>query len=133
MISDLGKIIPKYTCILSDVIVLSGNKDIVWVIILEVIKAWFPRTMFLTKIICHRNFGNEFAFTHSKDYLYCLANLSLSQILEMKLRHRIEFTRAFFFCDEPTLSKKSCPWKPGLTDSARITKMLIVILRHRIS
>ena len=27
----------------------------------------------LMKIICHRNFGNEFAFTHSKDYLYYLA------------------------------------------------------------
>ena len=24
---------------------------------------------FLTKIICHRNFGNEFAFTHNNDYL----------------------------------------------------------------
>ena len=24
----------------------------------------------LTKIICHRNFGHEFVFTHSKDYLY---------------------------------------------------------------
>ena len=24
----------------------------------------------LTKIICNRNFGNELAFTHSKDYLY---------------------------------------------------------------
>ena len=24
----------------------------------------------LTKILCHRNFGNEFVFTHSKDYLY---------------------------------------------------------------
>ena len=24
----------------------------------------------LIKTICHRNFGNEFAFTHSKDYLY---------------------------------------------------------------
>ena len=24
----------------------------------------------LTKILCHRKFVNEFAFTHSKDYLY---------------------------------------------------------------
>ena len=34
----------------------------------------------LTKIICHRNFDNEFAFTHSKDYLYYLARSPLSQI-----------------------------------------------------
>ena len=34
----------------------------------------------LTKIICHRNFGNEFAFTHCKYYLYYLARSPLSQI-----------------------------------------------------
>ena len=37
---------------------------------------------FLTKIICHRNFGNEFAFTHSKD----LAHSSLSQIFGARWR-----------------------------------------------
>ena len=36
----------------------------------------------LTKIICHRNFGNEFALTHSKDYLYYLAPSPLSQIFD---------------------------------------------------
>ena len=36
---------------------------------------------FLTKIICHRNFDNEFALTHSKDYLYYLARSPLSQIV----------------------------------------------------
>ena len=36
----------------------------------------------LTKIICHRNFDNEFAFTHSKDYLYYLALSPLSQIFD---------------------------------------------------
>ena len=36
----------------------------------------------LTKIICHRNFGNEFAFTRSKDYLYYLAGSPLSQIFD---------------------------------------------------
>ena len=43
-------------------------------------------TFSLTKIICHRNFGNEFAFTHSKDcmymYLYYLARSPLSQIFD---------------------------------------------------
>ena len=38
--------------------------------------------VFFDKIICHRNFGNEFAFTHSKDYLYYLARSSLSQIFD---------------------------------------------------
>ena len=36
----------------------------------------------LTKIICHRNFDNEFAFKQSKDYLYYLARSSLSQIFD---------------------------------------------------
>ena len=36
----------------------------------------------LTKIICHRNFGNEFVFTHSQDYLYHLARSPLSQIFD---------------------------------------------------
>ena len=36
----------------------------------------------LTKILYHRNFGNEFAFTHSKDYLYYLARSPLSQIFD---------------------------------------------------
>ena len=60
-------------------------------------KAWFPRTMFyLTKIICRRNFVSEFAFTHSKDYLY-YANFAhlCHRYLTMKLRHIIEFTRAY--------------------------------------
>ena len=57
----------------------------------------------LTKIICHRNFCNEFAFTHSKDCLYMyylapgLSSLTFChKYLTMKLRHRIEFTRAYF-------------------------------------
>ena len=36
----------------------------------------------LTKILCHRNFGNKFVFTHSKDYLYYLARSPLSQIFD---------------------------------------------------
>ena len=36
----------------------------------------------LTNIICHRNIGNEFPFTHSKDYLHYLARSSLSQIFD---------------------------------------------------
>ena len=36
----------------------------------------------LSKILCHRNFGNNFVFTHSKDYLYCLARSPLSQIFD---------------------------------------------------
>ena len=36
----------------------------------------------LTKILCHRNFGNEFVFTNSKDYLYYLARPPLSQIFD---------------------------------------------------
>ena len=36
----------------------------------------------LTKIICHRNFVNDFAFTHNKDYLYFIARSSLSQIFD---------------------------------------------------
>ena len=45
----------------------------------------------LAKIFCHRNFGNEFAFTHSKD------SLARSPLSQMKLRHRIfNDTRAFF-------------------------------------
>ena len=36
----------------------------------------------LTNIICHRNFGNEFAFTHTKDYLYYLARSPFSQIFD---------------------------------------------------
>ena len=43
----------------------------------------FPTDNFsLTKIICHINFGNEFAFTHNKDYLYHLARSPLSQIFD---------------------------------------------------
>ena len=45
-----------------------------------------------SKIICQRNFGNEFVFTHSKDCLYYLARSPLT----MKLHHRIKFTRAYF-------------------------------------
>ena len=36
----------------------------------------------LSKIICHRNDGNEFVFTHRKDYLYYLARSSLSQLCD---------------------------------------------------
>ena len=36
----------------------------------------------LTKIICDRNFGNEFGFTHSKYYLHYLARSPLSQIFD---------------------------------------------------
>ena len=36
----------------------------------------------LTKILCHRNFGNEIVFTNSKDYLYYLARSTLSQIFD---------------------------------------------------
>ena len=42
----------------------------------------FTDNFSLTKIICHRNFRNEFAFTHSKDYLYYLARSPLSQIFD---------------------------------------------------
>ena len=50
---------------------------------MAVVKAKFPRKiLILTKIICHRNFGNEFAFTHSKHYLYYLARSPLSQIID---------------------------------------------------
>ena len=50
-------------------------------------------------IICHRNFGNEFAVTHSKlRLLILLSSLTFVTdiILTMKLRLRIEFTRAYF-------------------------------------
>ena len=36
----------------------------------------------LSKILCHRNFGNEFVFTHSKGYLYYFACSSLSQTFD---------------------------------------------------
>ena len=39
-----------------------------------------------SKIICHRNFGNEVAFTYSKDYLIILLSY---RYLTMKLSHRI--------------------------------------------
>ena len=39
----------------------------------------------LTNIICHRNFRNEFAFTHTKDYLYYLARSPLSQIFDNEI------------------------------------------------
>ena len=38
----------------------------------------------LKNIICHRNFGNEFAFIHCIDYLYYLARKPMSQIFEIK-------------------------------------------------
>ena len=48
------------------------------------VKPQFPTNNFsLMKIICHRNFGNEFAFTHSKYYLYYfVARSPLSQIFD---------------------------------------------------
>ena len=45
-----------------------------WDNLINLHEAWFP----WTKIICHINFDNEFAFTHSKDYSYYLARLSKS-------------------------------------------------------
>ena len=36
----------------------------------------------VTKIICHRTFCNEMAFTHSKDNLYYLPLSHLSQIFD---------------------------------------------------
>ena len=36
----------------------------------------------LMKFLCHRNFGNEFVFTHRKDFFYYLARLPLSQIFD---------------------------------------------------
>ena len=47
---------------------------------ISMFKPVFHGQLFLTKIICHRKFGNEFAFTHSKDYLYYLARSSLLHI-----------------------------------------------------
>ena len=35
-----------------------------------------------TKILCHRNFGNEIVFTNNIDYLYYLARSILSQIVD---------------------------------------------------
>ena len=51
----------------------------------------------------------------------------------MKLRHRIEFTRAYFFCDKPTLSKKTCPWKLGLNHNRTITIILYEPLNDKTS
>ena len=39
----------------------------------------------LTKILCHGNIGNEFVFTNSKDFLYYLARLPLSQIFDNEI------------------------------------------------
>ena len=39
----------------------------------------------LTKIIRHRKFDNEFAYTHSKDYLYYLARSTLPQIFDNEI------------------------------------------------
>ena len=69
----------------------------------------------LTKIVCHRHFGNEFAFTQCKDYLYYLARSHLSQIFDNETSQQI-YTR-IFFCDKPTLSKKKCPWKRDLKEN----------------
>ena len=68
----------------------------------------------LTKIICHRNFGNEFGFTHSKHYLYYLARSPLSQIFNKETSPQTRVYTSICFCDPPTLSKKKCPWEPGL-------------------
>ena len=68
----------------------------------------------LTKIVCQRNFNNEFAFTHSKDYIYYLARSPLSQIFDNETSPQNCVYTSIFFCDKPTLSKKNCSWKPGL-------------------
>ena len=60
----------------------------------------------LTKIVCHRNFGNEFAFTPRKDKLYYLARLSLSQIFDYETSPQNLVYTSVFFCDKPALSKK---------------------------
>ena len=55
----------------------------------------------LTRIICHRNFGNEFAFTHSKGYLYYLARSPLSRIFDIELNfHEHIFLRQTYFVKE---------------------------------
>ena len=61
---------------------------------ITVLQPLFHGQFFLDEIICHRNFGNEFAFTHNR-----LVILLRSLTFTMKLRHRIEFTR-IFFCDK---------------------------------
>ena len=74
----------------------------------------FPTDKFsLTKINCHRNFG------HTQQTLLIITKLAhlCHRHLTMKLRHRIEFTRAYFSATNLytlNLSKKNCPWKRGL-------------------
>ena len=51
----------------------------------------------LTKIICHRNIVNEFAFKHSKDYLYYLARSPLSQIFDNETTELNLHEHIFFF------------------------------------
>ena len=68
----------------------------------------------LTKIICHRNFGNEFAFTHNNDYLYYFARSTLSQIFDNETLPQNRIYTSTLFCDKPIVSKKICPWKRGL-------------------
>ena len=70
----------------------------------------------LSKILCHRNCGNEFLFTHSNDYLYYLARSPLSQIFDNETSPQNWVYTGIFFCDKPTLSKKNCPWELGLNE-----------------
>ena len=64
--------------------------------------AWSSSTdnFSLTRIVCHRNFGNEFAFTHSKGYLiYYLARSPLSRIFDIELNfHEHIFSAANLLC-----------------------------------
>ena len=70
------------------------------------VKTGFHRHFSLT-IICHRNFGNEFAFTHSKDYLYYLACSPLSHVFDNDTSPQNLVYKSIFFCDKPTLSKNN--------------------------
>ena len=66
-----------------------------------------PRTFFsLTKIICNRNFGNECASTHSKDYLYYLDRSTLSQIFDNATSPQNGVYTGIFLCGKPTLCQR---------------------------
>ena len=74
-----------------------------------------PRRMFFDEDSLSQKFGNEFVFTHSKDYLYYLARSTLSQIFNNETSpQNLVYTSKLFF-DKPTLPKKKCPWERSLT------------------
>ena len=65
---------------------------------------------FSAKILCHRNIGNKFVFTHGKSYLDYLARSPLSQIFDNETSPQNSVYMSIFFCDKPTLSKKNRPY-----------------------